>query len=324
MLYFIRIFFLKYYKYIVKLWNEKEMLMNNKRKKYGRLERKNFKWVYLFLLPTLVLFVLFYVQPIFVTFFTSFTKWDGVNDATYIGLTNYKRIITNSSASAAFKNLIYWSLIAMTAHVGFGVLTAYILYLKPFGWKFTRAVFMIPNVISGAAWALIYKFIFNDQMGILNEVIRQINPDFHVQWFYQSPYAFWSIVITWVFYAVVVTLIVLNDLLAIPSELLEAAKLDGAAKWQTFRFIELPLSRISIGTAMLCSITGRISMYEAIALTTAGGPGDDTMSLSVLLVRALTDYNYGFANAIGVVMFLVGLLVMLIVSKAFRMNESIY
>ena len=75
---------------------------------------------------------------------------------------------------------------------------------------------------------------------------------------------------------------------------------------------------------MLCSITSRISMYEAIALTTAGGPGDDTMSLSVLLVRAITDYNYGFANAIGVIMFLIGLLVMYIVTKAFSMNDSIY
>ena len=109
-----------------------------------------------------------------------------------------------------------------------------------------------------------------------------------------------------------------------PKELIEAAKLDGANGWQLIRFVELPLCRISIGTGMLCSITSRISMYEAIALTTAGGPGDDTMSLSVLLVRAITDYNYGFANAIGVIMFLIGLLVMYIVTKAFRMNDSIY
>ena len=65
-------------------------------------------------------------------------------------------------------------------------------------------------------------------------------------------------------------------------------------------------------------------MYEAIALTTAGGPGDDTMSLSVLLVRAITDYNYGFANAIGVVMFVFGLIVMLVINRLFKMNESIY
>ena len=183
---------------------------------------------------------------------------------------------------------------------------------------------MIPNIISAAAWALIYRFIFNDQMGILNEAIRVIDKDFSVQWFYQSPYAFWAVTFTWLFYAVIVTLIVLNDLMAIPDSLLEAARLDGASGWQLVRYIQLPLCRISIGTSMLCSITSRISMYEAIALTTAGGPGDDTMSLSVLLVRAITDYNYGFANAIGVVMFVFVLMVMLIINRAFRMNDSIY
>lgn len=66
----------------------------------------------------------------------------------------------------------------MTFHVGFGVLTAFVLYLKPHGWKITRSVFMIPNIISAAAWALIYRFIFNDQMGVLNSVIRVFDKDF--------------------------------------------------------------------------------------------------------------------------------------------------
>ncbi|MCD7820509.1 MAG: sugar ABC transporter permease [Lachnospiraceae bacterium] len=292
--------------------------------KYGRLEKKNFKWIYLFLLPTVIIFVMFYVQPIFVMAWTSFTKWDGFNSPSFIGIRNYVRIFTNSSASASMRNLILWALIAMTLHVGFGVLVAFVLFYKPHGWKFTRSVFMIPNIISAAAWALIYRFIFNDQVGILNAVIRVFNKNFSVQWFYQSPYAFWAVTFTWLFYAVIVTLIVLNDLMSVPGELLEAAKLDGASGGQIVRFVQLPLCRISIGTAMLCSITSRISMYEAIALTTSGGPGDDTMSFSVLLVRAITDYNYGFANAIGVVMFIFGLIVMLVVNRAFRMNDSIY
>lgn len=295
-----------------------------KKKKYGKVSVKNFKWIYAFLLPTIIIFVMFYVQPIAVMLTTSFTKWDGFNDPSFNGISNYIKLFTNSASAASIKNLILWSAIAMTFHVGFGVLTAFVLYLKPHGWKFTRSVFMIPNIISAAAWALIYRFIFNDQMGVLNSVIRVFDKDFSAQWFYQSPYAFWAVTLTWLFYAVIVTLIVLNDLMAIPKELIEAAKLDGANGWQLIRFVELPLCRISIGTGMLCSITSRISMYEAIALTTAGGPGDDTMSLSVLLVRAITDYNYGFANAIGVIMFLIGLLVMYIVTKAFRMNDSIY
>lgn len=292
--------------------------------KYGRLDRGRFKWIYLFLLPTVIIFAIFYVQPIAVMLYTSLTKWDGFNAPEFCGLRNYLRLLSNSASVASMKNLVYWSLIAMTLHLGFGVLVAFVLYYKPKGWKFTRSVFMVPNIISGAAWALIYRFVFNDQVGILNSIIRVFNKNFSVQWFYISPYAFWAVTLTWLFYAVIVTLIVLNDLMSIDGSLLEAAKLDGAKGWQIVRFIQLPMCRISIGTSMLCSITARISMYEAIALTTSGGPGDDTMSFSVLLVRSISDYNYGFANAIGVIMFVFGLIIMAVINKAFRMNESVY
>ena len=212
----------------------------------------------------------------------------------------------------------------LTLHVGFGTLVAFVLYQRPHGWKFTRTVFMIPNVISAAAWAMIYKFIFNNDFGILNSVIRVFNPNFNVQWFYKSPWAFW---------AVTVHLAVLcshrsrgraGDLMNIPKELNEAALMDGATGWQLIRYIQLPLCRASIGTSVIASLTSRIAMYEQIALTTSGGPGDDTMSLPIILVKGIMDYRYGYANAVGVVMFIIGLIVLGIVNKLFRMDEADY
>ena len=179
-------------------------------------------------------------------------------------------------------------------------------------------------MISAAAWAMIYRFFFSDDMGILNSFIRLIDPNFHVQWFYTSPWAFWAVTFTWLFYAVIVTLLVLGDLMNIPQELNEAAKIDGASGWQLVRHIQLPLCRSAIGTSVICTLTSRISMYEQISLTTQGGPGDDTMSLSILLVKGITDYRYGYANAIGVLMFVIGLIILGIVNKAFRMDVSDY
>lgn len=158
--------------------SERKGNIMTKKKKYGKVQVKNFKWIYAFLLPTIIIFVMFYVQPIVVMLTTSFTKWDGFNDPAFNGISNYIKLFTNSASAASIKNLILWSVIAMTFHVGFGVLTAFVLYLKPHGWKFTRSVFMIPNIISAAAWALIYRFIFNDQMGVLNSVIRVFDKDF--------------------------------------------------------------------------------------------------------------------------------------------------
>ena len=289
-----------------------------------RRQRANYKWIYLFLLPTIVIFAMFYVIPIAEVFITSFTKWDGFNAPTFNGLTNYFNLFGSSSFLLALKNLFWWCVIALFLHVGFGTLVAFVLYQRPRGWKLTRTVFMIPNVISAAAWAMIYKFIFNNDFGILNGFLRLFNPDFNVQWFYKSPWAFWAVTLTWLFYAVIVTLIVLGDLMNIPQELNEAAVIDGATGWQLIRHIQLPLCRASIGTGVICSLTARIAMYEQIALTTAGGPGDDTMSLPILLVKGIMDYRYGYANAVGVVMFVVGLLILAVVNRMFRMDESDY
>lgn len=290
----------------------------------SKLEKRNYKWIYLFLLPSVLIFLIFYLQPILTVFYTSLTKWDGFNAPKFIGLQNYIDMFQNQAFQISLKNILLWSLIAGTLHVGFGVLVAFVLYHRPRGWKVTRAVFMVPNVISAAAWAMIYKFIFNDSMGILNTLIRKIDPDFQVQWFYNSPYAFWAVTLTWIFYAVIVTLVVLNDLMSIPQELTEAARIDGASGWQITRHIHLPLCRNAIGTGIICSMTARVAMYEQIALTTAGGPGDDTMNLPIILVKSIQDMKYGYANANGVIMFVLGLIILAIVNKAFKMNESVY
>ncbi|MDO5022066.1 MAG: sugar ABC transporter permease [Eubacteriales bacterium] len=291
--------------------------------KYTHIERSRFIKIYLFLLPTIALFAMFYLMPIITVLFTSFTKWDGFSSPQFNGIKNYLRLFRQGSFLISLRNLLNWSLIAMVGHVGFGVMIAFFLFQKPIGWKVVRSTFMIPNVISAAAWAMIYKFIFNNEFGVLNSLIREIIPNFSVNWFYQSPAAFWAITFTWLFYAVIVTMLVLGDLMAIPKETLEAAKIDGASGMQLTRYIKLPLCRNSIGTSVILSVTSRIAMYENIALTTRGGPGDDTMGLSLILVNNITDYNYGMANATAMVMFIIGILTLLVINRLFRMNEPV-
>ena len=292
--------------------------------KASSLERRNYKWIALFLLPSFLVFLFFYLQPILSIFLTSFTKYDGFNSPRFVGLQNYIQLFGQESFQLSMKNLFLWSLIATILHVGFGTILAFILFQKPRGWKFARAVFMVPNVISAAAWALIYRFIFNDEMGFMNGLIRLFNKDFHHQWFFESPYAFWAVTLTWLFYAVIVTLLVMNDLYSIPEEVFSAAKVDGANTLQILWHIELPMCRISIGTSIIASITARIAMYEQIALTTSGGPGNDTMNLPLILMKNILDLKYGLANASGVMMFLAGILVLLLVHKGFRLYEGIY
>lgn len=288
------------------------------------LQKRALPYVYLFLLPTIVIFLVFYLQPILTVFYTGFTSWNGFNEPEFTGLRNYSRLFQKESFVLSMRNLALWTAIAVTAHVAIGAFVGFLFYHGLKGWKAVRGLYMIPNVISGAAWAMIYKFIFNDDYGLLNNAIRLLDPNFSVKWFYSSPAAFWAVTFTWVFYAVIVSLIVLADLMAIPTELHEAASIDGATPAQVTWRIDLPMCRIALGTAVICSATARISMYEAIALTTRGGPGNDTMSLSVLLVNSITDMNYGMANAIGTIMFVVGIVMLVVIRNVFRMNDPIY
>ena len=289
----------------------------------SRLERRSLPWIYVFLAPTLIMFLMFYLWPILTVVYTSFTRWNGMTSPEWAGAINYQRLFGMKSFLYSLRNLGLWSLIAAVLHTIFGVMVALIFFKTPPGWKFVRTVFMIPNVISGAAWAMIYRFLFNNEFGLLNNIIRVVKKDFNVNWFFESPAAFWAITFTWLFYAVVITLVVLSDLMAISADVHEAAIIDGASGWQITAKIDLPLCRFSIGTSVIMGVTSRISMYEAIALTSRGGPGDDTMSLSMILVKAITDFNYGLANSAAMVMLILGALIMLICNRAFRMNQTV-
>lgn len=303
-----------------KVWKQVQRFLNLENFKW----KKEFLWVYAFMLPCMVVFVVFYLVPIVTVVTSSFTEWDGFNEKTFIGFDNYIRLFQASNFQAGFRNFLAWALLAATVHTGFGVLVAFVLHKKLFGWKFARTVFMIPNVVSAAAWALIFRFGFDDKMGIVNNLIRVFSPGFEANWIIQEPYAFWLITFTWLFFAVIVTLVVLGDLLAVPDELREAAKIDGANGLQISLKIDLPLCRISIGTSVILAMTARLGMYEIIQLTTAGGPGQSTYSLPMLMVGKIQDYQAGYANSVATVMIVIGIIILLVVNRLFRMNDSIY
>lgn len=301
------------------------MKKSNKQANTGmKLYRSEKIGIVLFLVPCMIVFLVFYIYPILEVIITSFSSWDGYGTPEFNGLKNYINLYTNSTFLMSLKNFILWSLLGVTVHVGFGAVIAFILYEKPFGWKFTRFAFMAPNVISAAAWAIIYKFVFSKDYGILNTLIRNFIPDFEVNWLFESPYAFWAVTLTWLFYSVMTTLFIQGDLMAISEEVHESAMLDGATRWQVIRKIDLPLCRISLGTSVLMAISSKIGMYENVKLTTAGGPRDDTMSMAVMLTDSVTNLKYGYANAIAVTMIILGIATLLIINKLFRMNESVY
>ena len=219
-----------------------------------------------------------------------------------------------------------WALCAIFIHVPFGVLVALILNKKLKGWRFTRATFMLPNVIAPSAMALLFVFFFKPDEGILNSLIRLLGVQgFNHNWMYSTDTALFSVTMIWLFYAAVITLITLAELLSIPEEMTDAALIDGANTWQIDWYLHLPLLRKIIGTGMIIAVTAVFKKFDIIYLTTNGGPSNATMTLAVMMVNAIQNtMSYGYANAIGASLMVLGIIVMQICNKLFRMDSSAY
>lgn len=281
--------------------------------------------IVLFILPTLLLFLIVYGASLIILCYTSLTQWNIGLKPEYIGLQNYISMFTNDKIfKVSLINTLVWILLQSTIHVAIGITLALILTKKEFYWKFTRTVFMIPNIISGAAIGMLFICILSPEVGAVNNIIRLIGfRDFSVNWFMDYSTAFFSVTMTWLPYAAVTMILVLAEIASIPESLFEAAKIDGSSNFQVNMYITLPMLRNIIGTSVIICATSMVQKLDIIAVTTGGGPGSTTMNLPMYIYRtALIDNNFGYANAVGFFLILLGIIVVLSIQKIFKMGES--
>lgn len=284
-------------------------------------------WIPVFLLPTVVLFLLIYAIPLGMVFVTSLFDYRlSSPEMNFIGLNNYIRLFQDPDFYIALKNTVIWILIQCTAHVALGTLLALLLYKKPRGWKFVRTVYMIPNIISNAAIGMIFLNIFNPQFGVINSVLKAIGLEHLTKnWLMDANTAFPSVTLVWVLFAGYTTTLVLAQALSLDEAVLEAAKVDGATSFQTDVFVVLPLLKKIIGTTMVMAATYMLQMFDLIYITSGGGPGKATTNLPLLLYGVYKgENNYGYANTIGVIIVLVGIFCMTIINKSMKVNNDDY
>jgi len=280
-----------------------------------------------FLLPCLLLFALIYLIPLGMVFGSSFFEWKAGGVFNFVGLDNYINAFTNDPRMiTALKNTVIWVLMQSTIHVGIGTVIAFMLARKMRGWKVMRTIYMFPNVVSAAALGVIFLNVFNPKYGLINSFISKITGnDFVKNWFFDQNSAFITVTWSWLLYTGMIIIIVLAALLAIPEDVLEAARIDGATEMQLNLQVKLPLIRTTLGTCVIVAATSMLREFELIYLTTQGGPGDLTINLPLYLYKtSMTDNNYGYANMMGVVLIAAGVLTVYSINKLFRMNESDY
>lgn len=279
--------------------------------------------LFVFLLPALVIYLLIYAIPIVTVFVTSFFDYT-ILEFSYVGLENYAQFFGEGLRarhfSQAVDNTLIWVLLQGTVHVFIGVAVALMLNRRPKGWRVVRTAYMLPNIMSAAALGLIYWNVFNVERGVLNGIIRLFNEDFAMNWFIQHP--FLTVTYTWLFFAGLITILALGEMMSISPEIYEAARVDGASKLQVDIYVVLPMIRVTIGTCVVLAVTSMLRQFELIFLTTSGGPGVATLNLPLLIYRtALLENNFGMANAYGAFTIVLGVILVLIINRVISRVE---
>ena len=273
----------------------------------------------------MLIFTVIFAMPLLVVFITSFCKYTVFEQPAFIGLGNYKSLfINNSDFSSAMRNTVLWILLQTTISVAIGVIVALILQRRPFGWKFVRASYMIPNIIPTAATGLMFILLYNPEFGVVKSLYEAFGAGESVpNLFGNSSYTFLTVTSTWIFYSALNTILILSEIGAIPKEIYDSAKVDGANNLQTDIFITLPMLRNILATCVILAAMNMISQFDIIYITTKGGPGSATLNLPIYLFKISNlEMNFGLANSIGVVQIVFGLLLVFVIGKVFRIGQS--
>ena len=284
------------------------------------LNKKN-GFILAFLLPGILLFGIIYAWPLVNIFVTSFCKWNYKNflKPEFLGwdslFDNYIRLFTaDRNFQTALVNSLKWVALTMLVQIPFTLLVALILAKKPLGWKFTRNTFIIPNIISTAAIGLIFLNLYSPSRGIVTELCNRIWPGSDISVLANETYAF-------ILFGGSSCLLLLTQIFSIDASLLEAARVDGADAGQIDRKIILPLLRPMLGTVSVMAANYGLLLYNEIALITGGGPDNATYSLSYYVYKTAlgsTKLNFARGNTAGVIQFLLGLLLVGLINRAFR------
>lgn len=295
-------------------------------KKWGSSMNSKNKKVYitLFLLPTIIVFLLIFGWSVVAMFSNSFFQWKIGTDKVFVGLGNYAMLWQDEKFMKATMNTIIWCLLQGSIHVTLGVCAALILNMKEFYSKFFRTVYMFPNIISTAALGVLYINLFSPSIGLVNQLIRGLGfENFNVNWFQSFDTAFLIVTLTWLPYAATVMLLVSAELGAIDPEVLESAKIDGATTFQTNWYVILPQLRNIIGTCAIVAATSMLKNFDLIFVTTNGGPLNTTMSLPLYIYKVLMlENNYGYANALSVVLVILGVIIIGVIRGVMKLTGA--
>lgn len=272
------------------------------------------------LLPAIVLFGCFFVVPLGVVAVTSLSDWGPIEFA-FSGVDNFDRLFADDVFWTALRNTLMFAAVAVFVQVPVGVALAVVLSRRIRGWKLLRTIYFLPNVVSGAALALVYLTFFNPRYGLLNQALGVVGIDSDRDWLFDTSTALPAVAATWAFTSGIVMILVMAEIAAIPRELYDAARVDGATGWKTTRHVTLPLLRNVVGVSTILVLLAVLAYFDGVYIMTGGGPSNHTLTLSLYAFQQYSNSNWGYANAIGVCVIVLGIVAIVGVRTIFRIGR---
>ncbi|WP_337100381.1 carbohydrate ABC transporter permease [Paenibacillus sp. YIM B09110] len=289
-----------------------------------KLERHQARTAYLFITPTMLLFIVFTVIPVFMALYLSFTNYDVISKKDWVGLDNYKRLIDDTLLWTTFKNVLIYSVIFVPLNIMISLSLAMLMNRAWRGVKLFRTLNYLPTLTSAVAAATVWIWLLHPEYGLVNGLLSSIGIT-GPAWVAQTETAMMSIIMLTLWQSVGSNMIIyLAGLQGVPEYLYESAKLDGATKWDSFRYITWPQLRPTTFLVSTMSIIGALQLFDQAFVLTQGGPANVTKTPVYLIYQqGFNQLQMGYASAQAFVLAVAILIFSLINMKISKAEESV-
>lgn len=282
----------------------------------------------LYLLPAIVIMLVFMYIPIVQNFYNSFFNWSVYKpDRTFVGFKYFAELFKDEVFWTCLINNTLYAGISLVGQVGFGLLIAVILESKMIRRVsgFFRTVFFVPSVISFMVVGLLWQLFFNPNVGPFNHIVSALGMDTSNLNILGNPQtALFGVIFAsqWMYFGYMAMLLIIG-IQKVPEELYEAAEIDGANAVSKFFHVTIPNIKEMILVDCIITVVGSFKLFDEVFIMTNGGPGYASEVLSTYLYRtAFRSDQMGYASAIAVVLFVITFALSLIQMKISRTGEE--
>lgn len=270
---------------------------------FGKYRKDQVIWGYLFIFPTALGLILLNIWPAVQTVILSFQRTIGFGKTEWVGLTNYQKLFGDSEVFRSLINTLIYAVVSIPSIVVLSLLVAVLMNKKIKGLSFYRTIFFLPVVAAPSAVAMIWKWMFNNEYGLINSLLAKIGID-GPAWLSDPSVAIYSIIIVGVWSAIGNNMVLLlAGLQEIPKDYYEAADIDGATPVQQFFNITLPLVTPTLFFVVVTTVINAFQVFDVIFMMIAQNSEAmyNTQSLAYLFYKhsfILNDKGYGSAIVI--------------------------